>query len=45
MIETPMVKTVPDKVKDLICKQIPLKRLGNPEGEIILYHFLFIHDT
>ncbi|KFM72093.1 Estradiol 17-beta-dehydrogenase 8, partial [Stegodyphus mimosarum] len=30
-IDTPMVKSVPDKVMDRIKKEIPLKRLGTPE--------------
>lgn len=40
-IETPMVQTVPDKVKNLISKQISLKRLGKPEGKIKSYLYFF----
>mgnify|MGYP002716432865 FL=1 len=31
-IQTPMVETVPEKVKEMFSKQIGLKRLGQPEG-------------
>ena len=30
-IETPMTKTVPDKIKQLFLKKIPLQRKGKPE--------------
>jgi len=31
-IETPMVATVPDKVKDKLKQLIPFGRMGTPEG-------------
>lgn len=32
IIDTPIVQTVPDKVKDIFVKMTPLGRLGKPEG-------------
>ena len=34
-IDTPIVKTVPDKVKEHMLKLIPLGRLGDPAGKYI----------
>lgn len=31
-IETPIIKTVPDKIKDRFLQMIPLGRFGQPEG-------------
>ncbi|EEB11304.1 predicted protein [Pediculus humanus corporis] len=38
-IQTPMVETVPEKVKEMFSKQIGLKRLGQPEevAEVITF--------
>lgn len=38
-IETPMTKTVPDNVKQLFIKNIPLHRMGKPEevAEVIAF--------
>lgn len=38
-IETPMTKTVPDNVKQLFIKKIPLQRMGKPEevAEVIAF--------
>lgn len=32
IINTPIIQTVPDKVKDKFFKMTPLERLGEPEG-------------
>lgn len=34
MIDTAMAANVPEKVKDLIAKQTPMRRMGKPEGLI-----------
>lgn len=38
-IETPMTETVPDKIKQLFLKKIPLQRKGKPEevAEVIAF--------
>lgn len=38
-IETPMTKTIPDNVKQLFIKRIPLHRMGKPEevAEVITF--------
>lgn len=39
VINTPIIKTIPDKVKELFIKNIPLQRIGNPEevAEVITF--------
>ena len=32
IIETPMLDTVPEKLLDVLIRQIPLARIGQPEG-------------
>lgn len=38
-IDTPMTAIVPDKVKEMFIKRIPLQRLGKPEevAEVIVF--------
>lgn len=38
-IDTPIITTVPDKIKNLILKNIPLQRIGNPQevAEVIAF--------
>lgn len=38
-IETPMTETVPDNVKGMFIKKIPLRRMGKPEevAEVIVF--------
>lgn len=38
-IETPMTKTIPDNIKELFIKRIPLHRMGKPEevAEVITF--------
>lgn len=33
-IDTPIIKTVPEKVKEHMLKLVPLGRLGHPTGKI-----------
>lgn len=39
VIDTPIIKTIPDKVKELFIKSIPLQRIGKPEevAEVITF--------
>lgn len=38
-IDTPIITTVPDKIKNLILKNIPLQRIGKPQevAEVIAF--------
>ena len=39
IIETPMIQTVPEKVRQMFIQRIPLKRIGKPieVAELILF--------
>lgn len=39
VIDTPIISTIPDKVKELFIKSIPLQRLGNPQevAEVVTF--------
>ena len=43
-IETPMLTTVPDKVKEKFKQLIPFGRMGTPEG-LIMTSFYHVKDT
>ena len=39
-VETPILKTIPDKVLDHMREQVPLRRLGHPDEIANVYAFL-----
>jgi 3-oxoacyl-[acyl-carrier protein] reductase len=44
-IETPILRTIPDKVLDHMREQVPLKRLGRPQEIAAVYAFLASDDA